>query len=264
MNSLLFDSYYHYNHSKDFYFNGHTHASREINVVTRGVLNVTYDDRIITLKKNMLMIYESEVFHRSRVMSSDGVELLVYQFYTDDIPHHNEAQVFQLDENNLALIRIITEEAEKNPTEVQHNLVQANDLNELSVKLLEILLTRLTENKIPVNYEKNPDERLYKKAITFMKKNLYRNICIDDVANYCLVSPSKIKNVFSEFAGSGVITHFSYMKFNEAKRMLREDMPIGVISEKLGYSSQAYFSLCFKKFTGVSPLKYKKENLQSC
>lgn len=262
MNSPLkvneFSIYYRYNHSGDYCFEGHTHSAWEINVITKGILNVTYDDRIITLRENMLMICESEVFHRNRVMSPSGAELFVYQFYTDDIPHQNEARVYELDENNIALIRLIADEAEKNAKEVEKNAVRVTDLNYQSVKLLEILLMRLTEKENAINFERHPDERLYQTTISFMKNNISRNICIDDVAKHCHVSPTKIKNVFYEFAGCGIITHFSHMKINEAKRMLKEGMSISEVSDLLGYSSQAYMSLCFKKCMGVTPLTYKK------
>lgn len=258
LNVNTFHTYYRYNHSGDYCFDGHTHAAWEINVVTKGVLNVTYDDRIIPLRENMLMIYESEVFHRNRVLSPEGAELFVYHFYTDDIPRQNKARVYELDEKNLALIRLIADEAEKNAKEIENNSVRVTELNYQSVKLLEILLMRLTEKENAVHFERHPDERLYRTAISFMKDNISRNICIDDVARHCLVSPTKIKKVFCKFAGSGIMTHFSHMKINAAKRMLREGMSIGEISDRLGYSSQAYMSLCFKKKMGISPLAYKK------
>lgn len=52
--------------------------------------------------------------------------------------------------------------------------------------------------------------------------------------------------------------YFPHMKIHAAKRMLGEGMSIGETSDRLGYSSQAYMSLCFKKKMGVSPLAYKK------
>ncbi len=253
-----FHSYFHYNHNGDYCFAGHTHNFWEINVVTKGSLSITYDDQIVTLRENMLMICESEVFHRNRVLTPDGAELFVYHFYVDDLPRQKEARVYLLDEDTLALVRLIAYEAGKTTKKNTDDALSTTTLNYQSSKLLEILLMRLTESEYANTSETHPDEKLYKKAILFMYDNISRALTINEIASHCHVSPTKIKNIFSEFAGTGVITHFSQMKINEAKRMLKKGLAIGEISDRLGYSSQGYLSLCFKKQTGLSPLAYKK------
>ena len=40
-------------------------------------------------------------------------------------------------------------------------------------------------------------------------------------------------------------------------------MKIGEITELCGYKDQYYFSHCFKKLTGVSPNKYRREHEQA-
>lgn len=254
----LFQKYYHYNHSGDYYFSGHTHDTWEINVVTKGSLGVTYDDQVITLQENMLIICENDVFHRNRVLTPEGAELFVFHFYADGIPHQKDAKVYELDEKNLVLVQLIAEEAEKKAERIENNSLHTSNLNYQSTRLLEILLMRLIEHENASVSETHPDEKIYKSAIRFMNDNISQTLTIDDIAIHCHISPSKLKAIFSEFAGSGVISRFSQMKIDIAKQLLKEGMPISEVSERLGYSSQAYMSLCFKKQTGLSPLAFKK------
>ncbi|TMV48788.1 helix-turn-helix domain-containing protein [Paenibacillus mesophilus] len=45
----------------------------------------------------------------------------------------------------------------------------------------------------------------------------------------------------------------------EAKRLLRStDIPVNVIAFKLGFDDPAYFSLLFRKHTGVSATTFRK------
>lgn len=254
-----FNTYFHYNFTKEHYFSGHTHMMWEINVVTKGVLQVTYDDRVVTLGKNMLMICESNVFHRNRVKSDENVELFVYQFYTDRIPHSHKPRVYELDKKNMALVRIIEEEAEKNHeiARMPKGIVGKN-INYQANKLLEVLIMRLLENENTAEYATNPDEKLYRKAVNFMKDNISKSICIDDIADYCHISPTKIKNIFIKYTGASIMTHYSNMKINAAKGMLEQGVSVGEVSNALGYSSQAYFCTVFKKNTGILPKNYKK------
>lgn len=255
-----FQKYYHYHHSADYCFHGHTHDAWEINIVTRGSLSVTYDDQVITLQENMLIICESDIFHRNRVLSPEGVDLFVYHFYPDNIPHQRTPRVYELEEGNLALIRLIADEAEKNAEKLERNSVYALGPNYQATKLLEVLLMRLIESENANILEACPDEKLFQRAVRFMSDNISQNLTIDAVATHCHISPSKLKGIFSKFTGSGVIVHFSQMKINKAKQLLKEGLSIREISEHLGYSSQAYLSLCFKKQTGQSPLAYKKRD----
>lgn len=261
LNVNAFLKYYHFYHPCGYFFGGHTHAAWEINVVKKGKLKITYDDQVITLKKNMLLICESEVFHRSRVLSSNGVELFVYQFLTDDIPHQKKARVYHLDSNNFALVNLIEEEAEKYASKIENQTLFANRLNYQAQKLLEILLIRLIDLENTAGDEKNPDETLYKMTINYMKDNIGRNIHVNEIAQHCHISPTKLKNVFNKYTGNSIINHFSDMKINIAKRLLNEGLSIGEISERLGFSSQSYFSMKFKKKVGMSPSEYKNQNI---
>ena len=255
-----FYKYYHHKKPGDYFFRGHSHSAWEVNVVLSGTLNVTYDDNVIPLEKNMLVIFRNNVFHRNRVLSPEGAEFLVFDFYADNIPKTGGSQVYHLDESNLALVNLICEEAEKNAESNKEAYLRSTNLNYTSEKLLEVLLMRLFEEKGTVITETHPDETIYKNAIIFMKNNLFRNISVGEVARHCNVSPTKLKSIFVKYAGDGIITHFSNMKISEAMSLLSEGMSVGEVSDRLGYSYQAYFSLCFKKHTGESPLAYKRKH----
>lgn len=252
-----FSKYYYHKMPGDYNFNGHSHSAWEINVVLSGRLSVTYNDNVVSLEKNMLVIFENNTFHRNRVLSPEGTEFLVFMFYIDNIPKTSEPRVYSLNEDNLALVKLIREEAEKNAEPYIEASLRSMNLNYQSEKLLEVLLMRLLEEKGTVITETHPDEIIYKKAVSFMKSNISRNITIDEVGKHCHISPTKLKNTFLKYAGTGVITHFSNLKINEAMLLLNDGMSVGEVSDRLSYSSQAYFSLCFKKHTGMSPLSYK-------
>ena len=52
---------------------------------------------------------------------------------------------------------------------------------------------------------------------------------------------------------------FTTMKIDRAKQLLREsDRNVSQIAEILGYDNSFYFCSQFKKFTGMSPLEYRR------
>ncbi|MBQ7036382.1 MAG: helix-turn-helix transcriptional regulator [Clostridia bacterium] len=91
-----------------------------------------------------------------------------------------------------------------------------------------------------------------------MKQNLEKSLTISEIAKHCHVSDTKLKTIFQHFTGTGIISYFSSLKISEAKKLLKSGASVYETSVQLGYSSQAYFSICFKKATGMTPLQYKK------
>lgn len=254
-----FRSFFHSYHKSNYTFDGHTHSALELYYVADGELETTYDDQLITLKKNMLIIYENDVFHRSRVLSDNGAETFAFHFYSVDIPHQKHARVYELSENNTALIKLLIEEAEKNKMKYDNsNAIYSKNLNYQAEKLLEVLLIRLINDQNIVDIKQHPDQKIFKAAINYLKENINKNLTIDDVSKTCHISNTKLKNVFKYFTGNGVMTHFSDMRINTVKKLIDEGYSIGEISERMGYSSQAYLCTCFKKKIGISPIQYKK------
>ena len=42
---------------------------------------------------------------------------------------------------------------------------------------------------------------------------------------------------------------------------LLQNVPVSVISESMEFSSQAYFTQCFKRECGFTPSEFKKQNM---
>ena len=56
------------------------------------------------------------------------------------------------------------------------------------------------------------------------------------------------------------ITYKEYVRIDKAKSLLASELfNITEVAEKLGYCDIYYFSKEFKKYAGVSPLKYRKK-----
>ncbi len=51
---------------------------------------------------------------------------------------------------------------------------------------------------------------------------------------------------------------YNELKMECAKEMLADGISISSIAEELRFSSAAHFSAAFKKYAGISPIKYKK------
>jgi len=71
-----------------------------------------------------------------------------------------------------------------------------------------------------------------------------------------------ISVAFSAAMGITVEKYVILQKVERAKELLSYDeLSLGTLAHKLGYSSIAHFSNQFKRITGISPAKYRKNSL---
>ncbi len=96
-------------------------------------------------------------------------------------------------------------------------------------------------------------------AIGHIKANLRQDLSLETVAKAVNISPSYLSKIFI----NQLRTPFSTFVLNEkillAQKLLAEtNLSITEIALESGFSGSAYFSDCFKRNVGVSPLKFRK------
>ena len=72
------------------------------------------------------------------------------------------------------------------------------------------------------------------------------------------VSPNYLSSLIKKTTGSSLVEILTKKRIEKAMELLQCE-----ITELCGYKDQYYFSHCFKKLTGVSPNKYRREHEQA-
>ena len=104
---------------------------------------------------------------------------------------------------------------------------------------------------------KNYNKELHACVIAYLETHLNDAISLDFLAAHFAVSRTKLKAVFREHMGMGIVGYLRYLRIERAKQLIRENsMSFTTISEQLGFSSIHYFSRVFKKQAGMSPSEY--------
>ncbi len=100
------------------------------------------------------------------------------------------------------------------------------------------------------------------RIISYIEKNLSVNLTVEKIADALFTSASKIRKTFREDTGISIGKYIDdRIMFIAELEIQNKKLTINEISEKLGFCDQFYFSRCFSKKYGVSPIKYRKEQL---
>lgn len=241
MRLINFYRFRHMNQAPDFRFTGHRHGRYEANIIIKGTIELTCGGNIFLVSEGHFAIWKPGVFHMSRVVSEKGAELISLEFElsSDRFPT-GESAVIRLDDTDLALVEVM----------------KATE-GEALKRLTEAFFIRLSDREANPQMSNTGLSGTYHLAVSFMAENLGCNLEVTEIAKHCGVCLTTLKKAFSEYAGKGIKTYFNDMRIHRAKELLGNGASVSEVSDSLGFSSPAYFSQCFKREVGVSPLRYK-------
>jgi len=95
-------------------------------------------------------------------------------------------------------------------------------------------------------------------AIQYIHDHIAENISLDEAARACGLSLSRFKTCFKEVTGSTPREYINQVKVRRAQRLLAEGMNVTDAAMAMGFNTPNYFSVVFRKFTGMSPTEYLK------
>lgn len=96
------------------------------------------------------------------------------------------------------------------------------------------------------------------KVMEYVKANYNKKISLDDIARCVYLSRSYLSSIFKEETGESLFSYINKVRVEKSKMYLLDDsISLVEISSLCGFEDQSYFTKVFKKYTGVSPKKYR-------
>ena len=132
--------------------------------------------------------------------------------------------------------------------------VQDRQKIKLNLELLLLEILRISQGSAKNNHISSKNYEMIKNV---MQENVYKRLTTADIALLCNLSESNLKKTFRQYSGEGIMTAFNRLKIIEAKKLLRLGLSVNAVSNELAFSSPGYFSVFFKRETGISPFEYK-------
>jgi AraC-like DNA-binding protein len=108
-----------------------------------------------------------------------------------------------------------------------------------------------------------PDEyRRLTSALEYVVANYGRSLKVGDLARRADLSPSQLQREFRRLFGMTVGDYILRLRLLMARRRLRTTTnAVGRIATECGFYDQAHFTRAFRKYTGQTPLDYRRRAL---
>ncbi|MBQ3063500.1 MAG: AraC family transcriptional regulator [Clostridia bacterium] len=267
--------------SKDFAYDGEEHDFWEMVYVDRGEVLCTAGKRRFALKSGELTFHRPGEFHAIRASegSAPNVSIITFECRSRAMQFFR-GKIFPLTQEEKALVSMLFREAlsayslvdRRNPLLQKMTRIENAPFgsSQMTKNLLEIFLIRLHRHEGALakrsryHYKVDGVDIPYpvKEILDLLEANLYGRLTVPEIAARLGKSESTVKNLFALYRPGGIVRHYNYLKIEEAKRLIREGKcNFGQIAALLQFDTPQYFSMCFKRFTNMSPLEYKKSIL---
>ena len=101
---------------------------------------------------------------------------------------------------------------------------------------------------------------LIRKALNYITLHLHDSFGVDDLAEYCGIGRRSLAIRFMDETGMHITDYIQKEKISEARFLLEHTgLSLTEISAHLNYSSQSHFTQQFKKITGETPERYRRQ-----
>ncbi len=258
--------------AEGFIFPGEKHDFWEMVYVIDGKLTVTKDENVYDLKNGDAIFHAPNKFHSFSVKKGDSCQIMIISFsLVSDLTDRLDSGVYKLsDDLHGTLMQCynrISDGFSVDSTFVKRKFSSYDKLAEglaaVSFELFLLELISRSEKRTRLDCSQSAEN--YRLIINTLSNHIRERLTIEQIANYCLMTPSNLKKTFTKYSGMGILKYFNSLKISRAKEMLCHGYTSEYISSYLGYSSPCYFSRAFKNEVGVSPQKYKSSlNCSHC
>ena len=263
--------------SKDFGYDGESHDFWEMVYVDKGAVICTADKRRFMLKGGELTFHKPNEFHAlsSAEGSAPNISIITFESKSRAMRYF-DGKIIRLTGEEKALLSMLFREGLEvfSLVDPYNPLLQkmyklpspAFGAEQMIKNLLELFLislhrnTEVTAKRNRYRYKVGGMEmpKPVKEIVDLLEDNLYSTLTISEIASRLGKSESSVKAMFSGFIKGGIMRYYSYLKIEEAKRLIREGKyNFSQISAMLKFDTPQYFSGCFRKFTNMSPSEYK-------
>lgn len=256
----------------------HWHRLLQFNVVLEGVLQVSVNDKKITIEKGDGIFINKNVLHclnpkdipecvsYSLQIPASAIcpekDIPIFEKYVAPIIDSEKINylIFKRDDPKgrkvLELLDYAAHKAEKQDFAYELKVKAA------IVELWTILLEYVEDdslNQVEVDHVMSVGAERMKEMMSFIHKHYKEKLTLDDIADAANVSISECNRVFHRFLDATPIEYLNRVRIIQACTLLRrEDEKASAIGESVGFAEYSYFHRVFKKYMNCTPKEYQK------
>ena len=253
----------------------HSHNGAELYLTLTPLPDVLIEDRVFAVSEYTLIIIPPFCVHQ--LYHESGV---CYERYVLNITDSWLRNIFGADagipsallNKGTPILIDLKEKKGENPgcTVAADRIISLlNDLSSrtgrLSPEALTVFFTLISEITALADHASShhpalpvtESQKKVNEIISYIQDNIKNDLTVKELADHFHLHPDYLSRLFRQHAHMPPGRYIDLQRNACAQELLRQGMSVSAVSEKLGYSSYAYFFRNFQKIAGISPARYR-------
>lgn len=133
--------------------------------------------------------------------------------------------------------------------------LREDNIEKIGDELIEFYCYILKEKVKPTLPHETVNE-----VIEYINEHVENQLIVEEIAKRFNVSTSHLSRIFREYTSVTLVEYITIRKIEEVQYYLRfSDQKIADIAEKFHFCNQSYFTRVFKKYTGLTPRRFRQD-----
>lgn len=108
-------------------------------------------------------------------------------------------------------------------------------------------------------YSEDSDKEQFTRIAEYLELHLEENISLATITREFAINRNKLNDIFMKQTSMTCLAYLLNLRLDLAKILLtKTELPIGEISDRVGYPDPNYFTKVFKENVGMTPSQYRK------
>ncbi len=260
-----------YSEKTDADINVHVHECCEVFFNITGGKSYLIGDRIYDVGEGDLFIINQFEAHKITCLENAPFKRFVLKIhpafiYSSSTETTDLSGCFYTRGDNVSNKISLTYKEQQNLLKMFETLKTQNEFGDDIIKNSAILSMLVYINNLfnarceTDKFKNNIDDKLVKKAISYINSNFSENINLETIAGELYISVNQLCRIFKKNLGTTVTKYIAGKRISEAKKLLKNGHSVSDTAIFCGYRDYANFIRSFKKNVGVSPGKYAMHN----
>ena len=154
--------------------------------------------------------------------------------------------------------------AEKESCNVGKYFMFKTHLMQMLLLIMRDIVSDEDHEQCKCSFESYNKNYAVKQILKYLNENYNKKISLEQIAHNMYLSPVYISKIFKEETGESPINYLIKIRLERACDILvkDDDSSIKSIANQVGYEDVYHFSKLFKKYYGISPLYYRKREME--
>ncbi|WDV44939.1 AraC family transcriptional regulator [Clostridiaceae bacterium M8S5] len=213
------------------------HSTNYLSIMNEIIANIR-----LSKFKLALSIYETSFTHALSLLPFDIAKNVIVSFIG------TISNYLIVDYNNCFIYKIYENSLDKLASSTEYSFIFM--IGKSFIKETQFFILSSIEN--------DPKCYLIKKVINYITQNYDKYLSLSDVANKVKLSPGYLSTNFKKETGESFTSYLNKVRIENSKLLFETtDHSIVDIALAVGFDNQNYFTTVFKKYTGLTPKKYR-------